>query len=100
MADRILTGSGFGACRSVQRNYARWPVSASHLSTVAIVGRSSENREIDPIHSPAAFVKGVDVDVCRVELNPIQDEPVDVLLYLRSTFDVLFFVLYDLVSHV
>src|SRR6266704_3179818 len=63
MADRVLAGSGFGACRSVQRNYARWPVSASHLSTVPIVGRSPENREIDSIHSPPAFVKRVHVDV-------------------------------------
>ena len=98
MADRVLAGSGFGACRSVQRNYARWPVSASHLSTVPIVGRSPENREIDSIHSPPAFVKRVHVDVRRVELDAVSDESVDVLLYLCLTFEVLILVFDELVN--
>src|SRR5437867_233393 len=98
MADRVLAGSGFGACRSVQRNYARWPVSASHLSTIPIVGRSSENREIDPIHSPAPFVKGVDVDVRRVELDAVSDELVDVLFYLCLAFEVLVLIFDELVN--
>src|SRR5205809_8138274 len=96
MADRVLAGSGFGACRSVQRNYARWPVSASHLSVVPIVGRGAENREIDSIHSPPAFVKRVHVDVCRVELDAVSGESVVCLLYICLTCELLMLVLVDL----
>src|SRR6266540_5901224 len=98
MADGILAGRGLRTCGPVQRDYSSWPVSTSHLATVAIIGRSSENGEVDPIHAPTSLVEGVDVDVRGVELDSAANVTVDIFLDLLLLLEIFILALDELVN--